>query len=129
MKRLQIISLLLYIGVVFYLLGAIIHFFGLSVYPWFVSELHSAYHDTLIAISSLVMAFFFFQGARHPSAKPLINAIITAGFVGGVLIIAMGTFVDFTMYHAVDKGPQAIFEGILALGLSISLIVLRKAKR
>lgn len=126
MNRKSATVILLYCGVVFYILGALIHFFGLSVYPWFVSELHSAYHDTLIAITSLVMAIFFFQAARNPDDKPLINAIIVAGFVGGILIVAMGMFVDFNAYHAPAKGPEAILEGCIAICLGASLLYLKK---
>ena len=126
MTKQRAISALLYLGVVFYVLGAAIHFFGLSVYPWFVAELHSSYHDTLIAISSLAMAIFFFQGARYPDNKPLLNAIITATLVCGPLIILMGIFVDFDALGAAMKSSQAVLEGIAAVVLGAVLLLLSR---
>lgn len=123
MTKQRTISALLYFGVAFYALGAIIHFFGLSVYPWFVAELHSSYHDTLIAISSLAMAVFFFQGARYPDSKPLIEAIIIASLLCGPLIILMGLFVDFNALNAAAKGSQAVLEGIAAIALGVTLLL------
>jgi hypothetical protein len=129
MNSKRVISTILYGGVLFYLAGAVIHFFGLSIYPWFVSELYSTYHDTLIAISSLAMAVFFFQGARHPENKDLIYAIAFASLLCGPLIIAMGIFVDFDALNAVAKGPQAILEGVAAIALGLILFFLsRKSK-
>lgn len=124
----RIISIILYGGTIFYVIGAIVHFFGLSIYPWFVSALYSSYHDTLIAISSLAMAVFFFQGARYPDSKPLIGSIIAASLICGPLIIAMGVFIDFESLNASAKGLQAILEGSLAILLGFGLFLLVRKK-
>lgn len=130
MKNTKKISSLLYLGVVFYLVGAIVHVFGITLFPWFVSELYSPYHDTLIAISSLAMAIFFFQGARHPENKQLIDAIMYIAFICSPLIIAMGLLVHFGSYGASAeiKSIEAVLEGVVGIVLGVLLFVLRKSK-
>ena len=128
MSREKVVSTILYIGTVFYLVGTLVHQFGITLYPWFVAELYSPYHDTLIAISSLVMAILFFQGARNPDNKVIVDTIMYMATIGGLLVIAMGLFTDFHGYGIAGetKATQSIFEGATALLLAAVLFKLRK---
>lgn len=127
-KQSKIVPVLLYLGVFFYLIGAVVHVFGLTLFPWFVSELYSQYHDTLIAISSLGMVVLFFQGARHPDNKQLVNTIMYMAFICSPLIIVMGLFVNFHAYgnQAEIKSIEAILEGIMGAVLGFVLLWSRK---
>lgn len=127
-KQNKITSLVLYLGVIFYLIGAIVHVFGLTLFPWFISDLYSAYHDTLIAISSLGMAILFFQGARHPGNKELVNTIMYMAFICSPLIVAMGLLVNFHAYGAGAeiKSTEAIIEGVMGIALGFVLWQLRR---
>ena len=130
MNNTKIISALLYLGVVFYLIGGVVHVFGITLFPWFVSQLYSPYHDTLIAISSVAMAIIFWQGAHHPENKELLDAIMWVAFVCSPLIIVMGLFVNFGRYGATAeiKSFEAILEGLVGIILGAALFWLRRKK-
>lgn len=110
------LSVLLYACATFFVIGAVIHELGLTLWPWYVSSLYSPYHDTLLAISSIAMAVFFLYGARNPDNKKLTSAIKAALLISAPLIIAMGFLVDFSSYgtEATAKGGQAVIEGVAA---------------
>lgn len=129
-KKERIISTLLYLGVIFYLVGAAVHLFGITLFPWFVSALFSPYHDTLIAIASLGMAILFLQGARHPNNQQLVDTIMYIALICSPLIIAMGLLVDFHAYGsgAEFKSFEAVIEGMMGIALGVALRILRKSR-
>ena len=127
-KKERIISTLLYLGVIFYLVGAAVHLFGITLFPWFVSALFSPYHDTLIAIASLGMAILFLQGARHPNNQQLVDTIMYIALICSPLIIVMGLLVNFHPYGsgAEIKSLEAVIEGVMGILLSFVLWRLKR---
>lgn len=124
----KVTSALLYVGVLFYLIGAVVHVLGLTLFPWFVSVLYSPYHDTLLAVSSLAMAILFWQGARHPQNKDLVNTIMYIALICSPLIIAMGLLVNFQAYGSTAgiKSIEAVIEGLMGMVLGILLLFARR---
>ncbi len=67
MNKLIILKAALFIGGLYYVIGAIVHFFGLTVFPFYDSGLYSPYHDTVLALVGIVLSFFPLCGLKKPS--------------------------------------------------------------
>jgi hypothetical protein len=64
--KMKLLKTTLYIGVAYYLIGAIVHYFGLTLFPWFDGRLYTPYQDSVIAFVAVVLAYFLFIVARNP---------------------------------------------------------------
>ncbi len=65
----KLLKLTLVLGALYYLIGAVVHFFGISLFPFFDSRLYSPYHDSIVATAALVVAVFLLTVARNPKKK------------------------------------------------------------
>lgn len=66
MNKIQTLKILLVFGALYYLVGATVHFFGLTLFPFYVSGLYQPYHDTVIALAAIILALLFFSTAKDP---------------------------------------------------------------
>ena len=64
--KLRLLKTTLYIGAIYYLIGAVVHYFGLTLFPWFDGRLYTPYHDTVISLVAVVLALFLIAIARDP---------------------------------------------------------------
>lgn len=53
--KLKLLKATLYMGAVYYLIGSVVHYFGLTLFPWFDG---TPYHDTIISLVAVVLALF-----------------------------------------------------------------------
>lgn len=113
----------------YYLIGAAAHFFGLTLFPFYVSELYAPYHDTVIALASIALALVLFALAKDPIRNlGILNAII----IGGILAIAFSVMIlyriDFAALGAPAKKFQTIAEMILLI-IYVGLLIALKSKK
>ncbi len=129
-KNTKTLQIVLGAAGIYYAIGALAHFFGLTIFPFFVGGLHSPYHDTLIAIAAAIFSATFFVTARDPSCNPTLIHL----FIFGSLLAIIGSLwlifnVDFAALGAADKLLQTKVETGLLLILFLSLLFLKPKKR
>jgi hypothetical protein len=106
----------LYLGALYYVVGAVVHWFGLTLFPWFDGRLYAPYQDSVIALVALILAYFLIVVARDPIKNiDMLKAIMIAATVASIFSIAIIWKVDFAALGAPDKKLQTIVEGILGL--------------
>jgi len=111
---LQWLKICLYLGAVYYVIGAITHYFGLTLFPWFDGQLYVPYQDTVIAFVALVLAYFLIVVANDPiKNRDILKAIIVSAIAASIFSIAIIWKVNFAALGASDKRLQTITEGIL----------------
>jgi predicted permease len=123
MNKLRWLKIFLYLGAVYYVVGAIVHYFGLTLFPWFDGRLYTPYQDTVIAFVALVLAYFLIVIANDPiKNKDMLKAIIVAAIAASVFSIAIIWKVNFTALGAPDKRLQTIVEGVVGFIWSGALL-------
>ncbi|MBI3952406.1 MAG: hypothetical protein HY336_00430 [Candidatus Doudnabacteria bacterium] len=117
------LKLTLALGVAYYLIGAVVHWFGLTLFPFFDARLYTSYQDSVIAVAALVIAMFLFVIARDPVKNiDTLKIVILAAFLGSIFSIAIVWKVDFDSIGAPDKKLQTIVEGIMGFAFAGSLL-------
>lgn len=129
MNRLVALRSALYLGAAYYIIGAVVHYFGLTVFPWFDGRLYAPYQDTVIALVALVFAYFLIVVGKDPEKNiDILKAIIVSAIAASVFSIAIIWKIDFVALGAPGKAIQTIVEGILGLIWSGILIWLYPRK-
>ncbi len=114
MNKLTFLKITLYLGAIYYIIGAIVHYFGLTFFPWFDGKLYAPYQDTVIAFVALILAYFLVVVARDPiKNKDILKAIVISATVASIFSIIIIWKVDFVALGAPAKKLQTIFEGLL----------------
>ena len=114
MNKLKILKTLLYLGAIYYIVGAYAHYFGITIFPWFDGNLYHPYQDTVIAFVALVLAYFLVVVARDPvKNKDMLKAIIISAIFASMFSIVIIFKVDFNIIGASAKKLQTITEGVL----------------
>ena len=114
MRRLRLLQFALRLGAVYYFIGAVAHYFALTLFPWFDGRLYAPYQDTVIAFVALILAYFLLVVARDPVKNiDMLRAIIISAAAASVFSIAVIWKVDFTALGAPAKIPQTIAEGLI----------------
>ncbi|MFA6550671.1 MAG: hypothetical protein WCT36_04955 [Candidatus Gracilibacteria bacterium] len=128
-KKLTILKALLYAGSLYYLVGAVCHFFGLTLFPVHDGRLYAQYQDTLIALSAIVLSLILFTVARNPvKNEDVLKVIIVGGLIAIIFGIGIIFKINFNELGAPDKHLQVIVEVILLVIFTGSLILLRPKK-
>lgn len=123
----NLLKIILYCVSMFYLIGAIAHYFGLTIFPWFDGNLYSPYHDSIIAMASLALFVIIFIIAQNPKKyNKLIYGISLVALFIGLLTVYMTYSINWSQYSAVYKQEQSLIEGILLILLSGLLFILNK---
>ena len=114
MEKLKLLKLVLRLGAVYYLVGAVVHYFGLTLFPWFDGKLYAPYQDTVIAFVALVLAYFLVVVARDPVKNiDMLKAVIVSAAAASLFSIVVIWKVNFAALGAAGKIPQTVTEGIL----------------
>ena len=114
MSKLNFLKVLLYLGVVYYVMGAVVHYFGFTLFPWFDGKLYAPYQDTVIAFVALVFAYLLIVVAKNPiKNKEVLRFIVISATLASILSILIIWKVDFVALGAPAKKFQTIVEGIL----------------
>ena len=121
--KLRLLKTTLYIGAIYYLIGAVVHYFGLTLFPWFDGRLYTPYHDTVISLVAVVLALFLIAIARDPVKNiDTLNVVIVSATVASIVSIAIIWKVDFKSLGAPAKYFQTIVEGILGFSFVGALL-------
>ncbi len=124
----KVLKILLYLGSIYYLIGAIAHFFGLTIFPFYDSALYSPYHDTVISLAAIILSILFFTIAKNPEKNiDILNVIIIGGIIAIIFSIGIIWKIDFVSLGASDKKIQTIVEAIL-LTIYVLLLMIFKPK-
>lgn len=124
-KKLTMLKAILRLGALYYLVGALAHYFGLTLFPWFDARLYVPYQDTVLALVALVFAYFLLVIAHDPIKNiDMLRAVIVSAAVASVFSIAIVWKVDFSALGASGKITQTIFEGVLGLAWAGALLAL-----
>ena len=114
MDKLQALKATLYLGAAYYVVGAIVHWFGFTLFPWFDGRLYAPYQDSLIALTALILAYFLIVIANDPIKNiDMLKAVMIAATIASIFSIAIIWKVDFAALGAPDKKLQTIVEGVL----------------
>jgi hypothetical protein len=119
MKYDKIIKITLILGSVYYFIGAIVHFFGLSIYPWYDSSLFSVYHDTVISLSAIIFGLLLLVISQNVEKyRQLINWIIAFGIIAIIFSLYIVFCINLT---GSVKKEQTIVEMVLLIIYTVSL--------
>jgi len=123
MSKFKMVKITLYIGSLYYFIGAVAHFFCLTIFPFYDGRLCAPYHDIVIALAAIVIALFIFTTARDPiknedNLKVIILGVILAIILNFWIIYS----VDFVSLGGPAKKFQTITETILGLIFIIPII-------
>jgi hypothetical protein len=125
MGKLNLLKLLLLGGVVFYFIGGIAHFFGLTLFPWYAGALYSPYHDTVIALTAFVLAIILFVVSKDPVKNiDVLNALIMGCFLAILFSFYILVKIDFTGPAGLKK-TETIVETILLILYVTALIIFK----
>jgi hypothetical protein len=125
-SRLTWLKALLYLGCVYYLIGAVAHFFGLTIFPFYDSHLYVPYHDTVIALVAIVLAIILFIVARNPVKNiEVLDGLLIGGIIAIVFSIIILKRIDFVQLGAPAKRFQTIIEMILLVIYISAVYILR----
>ena len=114
MNKEKILRSLLYVGAAYYIVGAVAHYFALTIFPWFDAGLYAPYQDTVIAFVALVFAYLLVIIAKDPlKNRDILKAVMVAASAASVFSIVVVWKVDFAALGAPAKATQTVVEGIL----------------
>ncbi len=113
MNKIQTLKTLLILGAIYYLIGAAAHFFGLSLFPFYVSSLYQPYHDTVIALAAIIIALLFLSTAHDPIKNiDSFNVIIIGGIIAIIFSVGIILKIDFIQLGGPEKKIQTMVEMI-----------------
>jgi energy-coupling factor transporter transmembrane protein EcfT len=129
MSKLKILKLLLVVAASYYFIGAIVHFFGLTVFPFYDGALYQPYHDTVISLAALAFSLLLFFIAKDPIKNiDSLNVMIIGGIIAIIFSIGIIFKIDFVQLGAPGKKLQTIVEMVLLITYIGSLIYLKPKK-
>ena len=112
--KLKLLKLILRLGALYFTIGAIAHYFGLTLFPWYDASLYAPYQDTLLALSTIISALFLFVIAHDPIKNiDTLNVVIIGAALASIVSIAVIWKINFAALGAPDKKLQTIVEGII----------------
>jgi hypothetical protein len=113
-NRLKLLKLTLNLGAVYYLIGAVAHWWGLTIFPFYDGRLYTPYHDSLIALVAVILALILITVARDPLKNiDVLRVIILAAALASFFSVAIIWKVDFVALGSHAKTTQTVVEGII----------------
>lgn len=114
MTKHRYLQLTLILGALYYLVGAYVHYFGITLFPWFDAGLYTPYHDSLIALVAVILALILLAVAKNPIKNiDMLRVVIVSAIIGSIFSIAIIWKVDFLGIGAPGKELQTITEGVI----------------
>lgn len=128
-NRLLTARILLILGSIYYFIGAIAHFFGLTIFPFFSGTLYVPYQDTVIALVAIILAILLWTVSRDPiKNSDVYNVILIGGILAIIFSVIILLRIDFNALNALDKKLQTIVEMILLMVYTSLLWMFRPKK-
>ncbi len=128
MIKIKTLQILLVLGAIYYIIGAIAHFFGLTIFPVYDHALYQPYHDGIIACSAILIALLMLTIARDPVKNiDSLNIVIIGGFIAMFFLAYFLLKIDFAEFGAPNKRLQSITEFIM-LAIYIPVLIYLKPK-
>jgi len=113
-SKLKLLKITLGLGALYYLIGGFVHFFGITLFPFYDGKLYVPYHDTVLALIGLVLALFLIAIARDPVKNiDTLKIVIVSALLASIFSIVIIWKVDFAALGAPAKKIQTIVEGII----------------
>ncbi|MBI5733595.1 MAG: hypothetical protein HY973_01455 [Candidatus Kerfeldbacteria bacterium] len=123
MNKPKLLQIVLALGALYYLIGAIAHWWGLTIWPFYDGRLYTPYHDSVIALAAIILTGLLLIVARDPVKNiDVLKVIIIASFTASLFSVLIIYKVDFTALGAPDKAAQTVVEGILGFVFTSALI-------
>jgi len=123
MNKLKLLKILLNLGALYYLIGSFVHFFGLTLFPFYDARLYTPYHDSVIALCALIFALFLIAIARDPVKNiDMLKIVVVGSIIASIFSVLIIWKVDFMALGAPDKKIQTIVEAGLGFVFVIFLI-------
>lgn len=109
-----LLKVVLGLGSLYYFIGALAHYFGLTIFPFFDKNLYVPYQDSLIAMAAVIIALLLLIIAKEPvHNRDTLRGVIVGAVMISIFNIAILWKVDFVALGASAKKVQIIFEAIL----------------
>jgi hypothetical protein len=113
-NKLNFLKIVLNLGALYYIIGALVHFFGITLFPFFDSNLYTPYQDSVIALTAIIFALLLIVVAKNPIKNiDILNLVIICATLASIFSIAIIWKVDFASLGAPAKKLQTIVEGVL----------------
>lgn len=113
-NKLKLLKIFLNLGALYYLIGAVVHYFGLTLFPFYDGKLYTPYHDSIIALVALLISLFLIIVSKNPVKNiDMLKLIIFGVILASIVSIAIIWKVDFAAIGAPAKKIQTITEGII----------------
>jgi len=114
MNKPKLLQITLALGALYYLIGAMAHWWGLTIFPFYDGRLYTPYHDSVIALAAIILTSLLLTVARDPVKNiDILKVIIGVSFIASLFSIFIIYKVDFAALGAPDKAVQTVTEGIL----------------
>lgn len=128
-NKIKLLQILLIIGAIYFLIGAIAHFFGLTIFPFYDGKLYTPYHDTVIALAAIIFAIFLFTIAINPIKNVgMLKAVIIGSIIAIIFNIYIISKIDFISLGAPVKKFQTVVETILLIIFVIFILIFKPKK-
>jgi hypothetical protein len=128
LSKFKILKIILYLSATYYVVGAVAHFFGLTIFPFYVNALYAPYHDTVISLTAIILSMVLFAVARNPEKNiDILNVVIIGGIIAIIFSVGIIWKIDFVQLGAPAKKTQTIVEMIL-LVVSVGILAYLKPK-
>jgi len=126
MKKLHPLQTLLILGAIYFLIAAYAHFFGQTIFPFYVSKLYTPYHDTLLALCDLIFITIFLTAAKNPHNNDMLNVILIGLLLSIVFNFGIIFKIDFVALGSPEKLFQTKVETALAAIYALSILKLKR---
>ena len=123
--RSSLLKVTLICGGLFFLIGAFVHWFGLSFFPWYDRALYSPYHDSLIALFCFFLTILLVAIAYDPAKnKHALTAVIVGVLIVALFDVLIPLKINFASLGAPIKKTETIIEGVIGFIYALLLILL-----
>lgn len=125
-KQVKLFKILLLLAAVYFLIAALCHFFGWTIFPFYDGSLYTPYHDTLLALCDLIFFMLFLVVAKDPVKNiDTLNVMIVGLFLAIIFNLGIIWKIDFAELGSIEKKLQTIAETSLAAVVFVILIILK----
>ena len=109
MNKLKALKFILFLGAIYYAIGGVAHYFGLTIFPFFVSELYVPYQDSIVALVCLILVLLLLTVANDPVKNiDVLKVVIISAFIVSLFSFAILAKVDLETMGAGAKKTQTI---------------------